>query len=161
MQKMPAPLRFIPPMECLEVDQIPEGDLWQYELKLDGYRTIAIKQDGDVHLFSRNGTSFNSKFPSVVQALETIRIKRFMLDGEVVALDERGRHSFALLQKIKLLRRHYAFTFSICCTSTMRPSRERFWRSVETNWRMNSQRVPRRCSCHQFCPVSLAMSWPT
>jgi len=98
---MPAPLRFIPPMECLEVDQIPEGDLWQYELKLDGYRTIAIKQDGDVHLFSRNGTSFNSKFPSVVQALETIRIKRFMLDGEVVALDERGRHSFALLQKIK------------------------------------------------------------
>jgi len=101
MQKMPAPLRFIPPMECLEVDQIPEGKLWQYELKLDGYRTIAIKQDGDVRLFSRNGNSFNSKFPSIVQALETIRIKRFILDGEIVALDERGRHSFALLQNIK------------------------------------------------------------
>ena len=112
MQKMPAPLRFIAPMECLEVDRIPEGDFWQFELKLDGYRTIAIKQNGDVHLFSRNGASFNSKFPSVVQALERIRIKRFILDGEVVALDERGWHSFALLQKIKTSKaplRFYVF----------------------------------------------------
>jgi len=91
MQKMPAPLRFIPPMECLEVDRIPEGNLWQYELKLDGYRTLAIKEDRDVHFFSRNEASFNSKFPSVVQALERLRIKRFILDGEMVALDERGR----------------------------------------------------------------------
>src|SRR6266550_4401204 len=112
MQKMPAQLRFIAPMECLEVDRIPEGDLWQYELKLDGYRTIALKQNREVHLFSRNGSSFNSKFPSVVQALETIRIKRFILDGEIVALDERGRHSFALLQKIKTSKaplRFYVF----------------------------------------------------
>src|SRR6266550_268624 len=101
MQKMPAPLRFIPPMECLKVDRIPEGELWQYELKLDGYRTVAIKQDGEVHLFSRNGNSFNSKFPSIVRALEAVRIKRFILDGEIVALDERGRHSFELLQNIK------------------------------------------------------------
>jgi DNA ligase D-like protein (predicted ligase) len=112
MQKMPAPLRFVPPMECQEVVRIPDGDLWQYELKLDGYRTIAVKQNGDVELFSRNGTSFNSKFPSVVQALETLRIKRFILDGEIVALDEKGRHSFALLQKFKtskLRLRFYVF----------------------------------------------------
>ena len=30
--------RFIEPMECLPVEKIPEGDLWTYELKLDGYR---------------------------------------------------------------------------------------------------------------------------
>jgi bifunctional non-homologous end joining protein LigD len=101
MQKMPAPLRFTPPTECLKVDRIPEGELWRYELKLGGYRMIAIKQDSDVQLFSRNGNSFNAKFPSIVQMLETLRIRRFILDGEIVALDERGRHSFGLLQSIK------------------------------------------------------------
>jgi DNA ligase D-like protein (predicted ligase) len=112
MQKMPAPLRFIPPMECLEVHQIPEGELWRYELKLDGYRTIAIKQDGEIDLFSRNGSSFNSKFPSVLETLQTLPVKRFILDGEIVALDEHGRHSFALLQNIKTSKaslRFYVF----------------------------------------------------
>ena len=61
MQKLPALLRLISPMECLELDQLPEGELWQYELKLDGYRIIAIKQNGEVDLFARNGISFNSK----------------------------------------------------------------------------------------------------
>jgi ATP-dependent DNA ligase len=55
MQKMPAPLRFIAPMECLEVDRIPEGDLWQYELKLDGYRTIAVKQNACSFIFTQWG----------------------------------------------------------------------------------------------------------
>src|SRR5436190_23433749 len=91
-------LRFVPPMECLKVDQIPEGQLWQYELKLDEYRTIVVKQDGDVQLFSRNGNSFNTKFPSLLTVIQTLQVKRCILDGEVVALDERGRHSFALLQ---------------------------------------------------------------
>jgi hypothetical protein len=40
-------VRFIRPMECLKVDRIPEGELWQYELKLDGYRCVAIKEDND------------------------------------------------------------------------------------------------------------------
>ena len=99
-------------MECLEVPEIPEGELWRYELKLDGYRTIAIKQDGQVNLFSRNGTLFNSRFPSVLETLETLRVKRFILDGEIVALDEYGRHSFALLQNIKTSKaplRFYVF----------------------------------------------------
>jgi bifunctional non-homologous end joining protein LigD len=83
------------------VGQIPDGAQWQYELKLDGCRAIAVKQNGEVKLFSRNGNSFNSKFPAVVRVLEDLRPKRFVVDGEIVALDENGRHSFALLQRIK------------------------------------------------------------
>src|SRR3954454_1358383 len=112
MQKMPAPLRFIAPMECLPVARVPDGEEWQYELKLDGYRAIAVKDGGEVSLYSRNGNSFNAKFPSVVDALAKLQPKHFVIDGEIVALDENGRHSFQLLQRIKsskALLRFYLF----------------------------------------------------
>src|SRR4051794_3094871 len=99
MQKMPPTLRFVPPMECKNVERIPEGADWQYELKLDGYRAIAVKQSGELMLYSRYGNSFNGDFPGVVEALEKLRPKRFVIDGEIVALDEDGRHSFNLLQR--------------------------------------------------------------
>jgi bifunctional non-homologous end joining protein LigD len=99
VQKMPAALRFVPPMECKNVPRIPEGEDWQYELKLDGYRAIAVKQSGELMLYSRYGNSFNADFPSIVDAVEKLRPKRFVIDGEIVALDEEGRHSFNLLQR--------------------------------------------------------------
>ena len=40
--------RFIEPMECLPVEKIPEGDVWTYELKLDGYALEAVKRAGKV-----------------------------------------------------------------------------------------------------------------
>jgi bifunctional non-homologous end joining protein LigD len=104
MQKMPPELRFVEPMECKEVAQLPEGEDWHYELKLDGYRAIAVKQHGEVNLYSRNGKSFNEKFVNVVSALAKLREKTFVLDGELVALDEQGKHSFSLLQNIKTSR---------------------------------------------------------
>jgi hypothetical protein len=67
-----------------------------------------------------------------------------------------GTHSHCY-KRSKHPKRSYAFTFSICCTSTMGTSRERFWRSVESDCRMNSPRFQKRCNCHPFCPVSLAI----
>ena len=37
---------FIEPMQCLLVSKLPEGKDWEYELKLDGYRTLAVKHGG-------------------------------------------------------------------------------------------------------------------
>jgi ATP-dependent DNA ligase len=37
---------FVEPMPCLAVEKLPEGEAWQYELKLDGYRALAVKHDG-------------------------------------------------------------------------------------------------------------------
>jgi DNA ligase D-like protein (predicted ligase) len=112
MQKMPRELRFVEPMECKPVESLPEDHNWQYEIKFDGYRAIAIKQRGEVQLFSRRGNSFTSTYPGVVDALGEVRTKSFILDGEIVALDDQGRHSFSLLQKRtskKLLLHFYAF----------------------------------------------------
>jgi bifunctional non-homologous end joining protein LigD len=88
---------FIEPMLLLRTDSLPSGEQWWYELKLDGYRAIAFKRNGAVHLRSRNDNDFNVRYPGVVEALETLPDDT-VIDGEVVAFDEEGRPSFSALQ---------------------------------------------------------------
>ncbi len=82
---------FIEPMLLTPTDRLPEGDNWAYELKLDDYRALGIKSGGKVYLRSRNNKDFNGKYPSLAKALEDIPDET-VIDGEVVALDETGRH---------------------------------------------------------------------
>jgi len=77
---------FIKPMLLLQTERLPEGSKWAYELKLDGYRALAIKTGGKVHLRSRNDNDFNLRYPAVAQALGT-QPDETVIDGEVVALD--------------------------------------------------------------------------
>jgi bifunctional non-homologous end joining protein LigD len=88
--------RFIQPMNCQPVTRLPQSDEWTYEIKFDGYRCIAVK-DTAVKLFSRNENVLNKRFPNVVEALAEIR-GEFVIDGEIVALDDAGHPSFQLLQ---------------------------------------------------------------
>jgi len=88
---------FIEPMLLLRTEKLPVGDLWAYELKLDGFRAEAIKSHGQVHLRSRNDKDFNGKYPAIVEALAAIPDET-VIDGEIVALDELGRPSFNALQ---------------------------------------------------------------
>jgi DNA ligase D-like protein (predicted ligase) len=74
-----------------------EGPDWVYELKFDGYRALAIKSGGKVRLRSRNDNDFNARYPDIVKALATMPDET-VIDGEVVALDAKGRPSFNMLQ---------------------------------------------------------------
>jgi len=69
MAEGPTKARFIEPMLLLRTNELPEGGNWQYELKLDGYRAIAFKSGGMVHLRSRNNKDFNGRYPAIVKAL--------------------------------------------------------------------------------------------
>ena len=94
-QKMPS---FIEPMKALSVQQLPAGD-WLYEIKFDGYRALVFKDGKDVRLVSRNKKAFD--YPQQLDALKLLPAEHVILDGEIAALDEKGRSSFQLLQLFK------------------------------------------------------------
>jgi hypothetical protein len=88
---------FIGRMLFLRSERLPEGDSWAYEIKFDGYRALAIKSDGNVHLRSRNDNDFNRRYPAIGKALVAMPDDT-VIDGEVVALDGDGKPSFNQLQ---------------------------------------------------------------
>ena len=71
---------------------------WVFETKWDGFRVIARVDHGKVTLLSRNGKNVSQTYPRIVQALKQIRHSA-VLDGELVALDSKGRSRFQLLQQ--------------------------------------------------------------
>lgn len=90
---------FIEPMECAPVTKLLDGPGWFYEIKLDGYRAIAVKS-GRLNLFSRRHKSFNNQYPYLVEALADLP-EGTVVDGEVVALDDSGRPNFNLLAQFR------------------------------------------------------------
>src|SRR3979411_2423277 len=88
---------FIEPMLLLRTGALHEAAEWLYELKLDGYRALAINSAGRVQLRSRNDNDFSVRYPAIVRALASMPSET-VIDGEVVALDESGRPSFNILQ---------------------------------------------------------------
>ena len=91
---------FIEPMECLAVAKLPDGEGWVYEIKLDGYRALAINADGKLSLYSRRRKSFNRQYRYVFDALRDLP-ENTVVDGEIVALDDAGRPNFNFLQHSK------------------------------------------------------------
>src|SRR5580692_8565805 len=106
---------FIQPMDCLSVSKLPEGLEWIWEIKLDGYRALAVKSGTGVALFSRRRKSLNSQFPYIVEALADLPAGT-VVDGEVVAMDESGRPDFNLLQNFRAeASRIQYYIFDLLC----------------------------------------------
>ena len=92
---------FVPPMMAQLADALPTTDEWFYEVKLDGIRAVAVKDENSVKLYSRRPRDITADHPEIVQALRKLPIDQFVLDGEIVALDNEGRSSFQLLQNFR------------------------------------------------------------
>jgi bifunctional non-homologous end joining protein LigD len=91
------------PMLATLAESVPPGPGWLYEVKWDGYRALASLVAGEgVTLTSRRGNDLTERFAGVAGALpRAMRTPDCVLDGEVCALDERGRSSFSAMQQGK------------------------------------------------------------
>jgi len=94
--------RFIQPMKPRLLEKPPSAGDWMYELKFDGIRAIAVKNDKKVSLLSRNENELARRFPEIVEAIKNLPARECVMDGEVVALDDEGRSSFQLLQALEM-----------------------------------------------------------
>ena len=71
---------------------------WVFELKLDGYRLRAARENGAAKLVSRKGHDMTAAFPEIARAVAALPYEGLILDGEIVVLDDAGHPSFNRLQ---------------------------------------------------------------
>ena len=83
----------VKPQLALSRNQLPEGEEWAYEPKWDGFRAIAFVDGSELFLQSRNGRPLARYFPEL-----RFPEGRYVLDGELVILDTKGREQFDALQ---------------------------------------------------------------
>jgi bifunctional non-homologous end joining protein LigD len=88
---------FVEPMKAKLVGGILPGN-WIYEIKFDGYRALAMRGGGESRVLSRNQKDLGKKFPEVRDSIAVLDVQDAIIDGEIVALDEKGLSSFQALQ---------------------------------------------------------------
>jgi len=97
-QRQPIP-RWIQPMLATLADEPFDDRDWLYEVKWDGYRALAFINAGKLRLLSRNQNELGGQFPELAALPQHLRARQAIVDGEICALDERGRPSFSLMQQ--------------------------------------------------------------
>ena len=97
-RKASFPVAIEPMLAHSEIKPFNDPD-WTFELKLDGFRTLALVRNGKVRLLSRRGQDTTKQFPELHDLEVLVRSKEAVFDGEVVALDEDGLPSFSRLQE--------------------------------------------------------------
>ena len=96
LASMPAKIE---PMLAQIGDQIPESADWLYEIKWDGVRALAFVDGSSVRITGRKGTAIGSQYPEVTAGLgQAVKARSAILDGEIAALDDKGRPSFERIQ---------------------------------------------------------------
>ena len=104
---------------------------WLFEIKYDGVRVLARRRDGTVTLLGRKGDDITRRYPEIVHALSKTAPSEFLIDGEIVAMDDAGRPSFQRLQR----RMHLTDRFDIERTARTVPVRGIFFDCLEAGER--------------------------
>ena len=93
------PPPFREPQKATLVDHVPPGSGWIHEMKYDGYRCLLGLGGGKAKIYTRNGLDWTAKFPEIAEAARGLSAGPTLLDGEIVAVDDKGNTGFSALQQ--------------------------------------------------------------
>jgi ATP-dependent DNA ligase len=82
--RSPLPPDFIEPCLPTPAEQCKSGPAWVHEIKHDGYRMIARRTSDRVRLYTRRGFNWADRYPRIVEALRSLRVRSIVIDGEAV-----------------------------------------------------------------------------
>ena len=93
--------RFIEPCLPSRAERPPSGPGWVHEIKHDGYRLMARRDPIaiGVQLLTRNGHDWSPRYPLIVEAVNHLKVRSCLIDGEVVCCDERRLAMFHALRR--------------------------------------------------------------
>src|SRR4029077_20220980 len=89
---------FIEPCLPSPADKPPAGSNWIHEIKHDGFRLMGRRDLGGIRLITRKGNDWTQRYPLVAEAVNQLKVRSCLIDGEVVCCDEKGVTSFQLLR---------------------------------------------------------------
>ncbi len=94
-------------------DKPPSGANWIYEIKHDGFRLMARRDPVGIRLITRRGNDWTQRYPLVVEAVNHLKVRSCLIDGEVVCCDERGLATFQLLRHRRNEPKAFLYAFDL------------------------------------------------
>ena len=88
---------YVEPCLPSPADKPPSGPDWVHEIKHDGYRLMARRDPVGIRLLTRNGHDWAPRYPLIVEAVNVLKVRSCLIDGEAVARDDQGTPVFKLL----------------------------------------------------------------
>ena len=104
---------FIEPCLPSPADKPPSGSNWIHEIKHDGYRLMARRDPVGIRLITRRGNDWSERYPLVVEAVNHLKVRSCLIDGEVVCCDERGLATFQLLRHRRNEPQAFLYAFDL------------------------------------------------
>ena len=104
---------FIEPCLPSPAERPPSGPDWIHEVKVDGYRLMARRDAAGVRLLTRNGHDWAQRYPLIIQALNVLKVRSCLIDGECVCCDDNGLPVFERLRQRRDDQHVFLYAFDL------------------------------------------------
>jgi bifunctional non-homologous end joining protein LigD len=108
------PAWWIDPCQPSAAPDPPSGPGWIHEIKHDGFRMMVRREGPSVRLLTRNANNWSEFFPTVMAAVNVLKVKSCLIDGELVVCNEQGLAVFDLLLRGERVKKNaHVFAFDL------------------------------------------------